>query len=65
MKTYDNIKKISTRQGDNYTTGCQLDYLYFREHYEMIAKKISKPKELGANPKAIQQNGNTTMIFIL
>ena len=22
MRTYDNIKKIATGQGDNYTTGC-------------------------------------------
>ena len=24
-KTYENIRKISTGQGDYYTTGCQLD----------------------------------------
>ena len=29
MKTYDNIQKIATGQGDNYTTGCLLDYNYF------------------------------------
>ena len=27
LRTYDNIRKIATGQGDNYTTGCLLDYL--------------------------------------
>ena len=27
--TYENIRKIATGQGDDYTTGCLLDYLYF------------------------------------
>ena len=26
LKTYDNIRKIATGQGDDYTTGCLLDY---------------------------------------
>ena len=26
LKTYDNITKIATRQEDDYTTGCLLDY---------------------------------------
>ena len=32
MKTYDNIQKITTGQGDDYTIGCLLYYLYFKEH---------------------------------
>ena len=27
--TYENIWKIATGQGDNYTTSCLLDYNYF------------------------------------
>ena len=27
--TYENIRKIATSQGDDYTTGCLLDYAYF------------------------------------
>ena len=27
--THENIKKISTGQGDDYTTGCLLDYPYY------------------------------------
>ena len=26
MRTYDNIRKIATGQGDHYTTGCFPDY---------------------------------------
>ena len=29
--TYDNIRKIATGYGDDYTTGCLLDYPYFIE----------------------------------
>ena len=29
-KTYANIKKIATGQGDDQATGCLLDYFYFK-----------------------------------
>ena len=29
--TYENIRKTATGQGDDYTTGCLLDYPYFKE----------------------------------
>ena len=29
--TFENIRKITTAQGDNYTTGCLLDYSYFTD----------------------------------
>ena len=53
--TYDNIRKISTGQGDDYTTGCLLDYNYFKKHYKIIAIDLSKQQELDSDPKAIQQ----------
>ena len=31
--TYDNIRTIATGQGDDYTTGCLLDYPYFADTY--------------------------------
>ena len=34
---YDNIRKISTGQGDDYTTGCLLDHNCFKIYYNMIA----------------------------
>ena len=30
IRTYDNNRKISTSLGDNYTTGCLLDYNYLK-----------------------------------
>ena len=42
IKTYENIIKIGTGQGDDYTTGCLLDYPYFKENYKMIAIDLSK-----------------------
>ena len=72
--TYENIRKISTGQGDDYTTGCLLDYTYFKKYYKMIAVDLSKQQALDADPKAIQQinfasnldrEGNTWFCFIL
>ena len=74
LKTYENIRKIATGQGDDYTTGCLLDYTYFKKYYKMIAIDLSKQQALDADPRAIQQinftanldrDGNTTMFFII
>ena len=54
-KTYENIRKIAIGQGDDYTTGCLLDYSYFKENYKMIAIDLIKQQELGGDPRAIQQ----------
>ena len=55
IKQYDEIRKIATRQGDDYTTGCLLDYQYFKDRYNLIAIDLSKQKELDADSRAIQQ----------
>ena len=73
-KTFENIRKISTGQGDDYANGCLLDYSYFRENYKMIAIDLSKQQALNADQRTIQQinftanldrEGNTTMFFII
>ena len=73
-KTYENIRKITIRQGDDYTTGCLLDCTYFQKYYIMIAIDLSKQQALNAGPRAIQQinftanldrDGNTRIYFIL
>ena len=46
--TYENIRKIATGQKDNYTTGCLLDYPYFKDSYKMIAVDLSKQQALDA-----------------
>ena len=55
IKQYDEVRKISTGQGDDYTTGCLLDFAYFEKNYRLIAADLSKQKALDADPKAIQQ----------
>ena len=71
---YENIRKISTGKGDDYTTGCLLDYPYFKNSYRMIAVDLSREQELDADPRAIQQinftaklnrPANTRIYFIL
>ena len=73
-KTCENIRKIATGKGDDYTTGRLWDYPYFTENYKMIAVDLSKQNELDADPRAIQQINftanldrarNTTIFFII
>ena len=49
------IRKISAAQGDDYTTGCLLDFSYFENNYRLIAANLSKQKALDADSSAIQQ----------
>ena len=42
IKKYDEIRKLSTEYGDDYTTGCLLDYAYFKDNYRLIAVDLSK-----------------------
>ena len=55
IKQYDEVRKISTGQGDDYTTGCLLDFDYFEKNYKIIAADLSKQKALDADSRAIQQ----------
>ena len=73
-KAYENIRKITTGKGDDYTTDCLLDYPYFKENYKMIAIDLSRQNELDADLRVIQQiiftanldrAGNTTIFFII
>ena len=74
IRTDDSIEKIATVQGDDYTTGCLLDYKYFKNYYKMIAIDLSKQEALDSDPNAIQQINFTenlnlaesaTMLFII
>ena len=74
IKSYENIRKIVTGRGDSYTTGCFLDYPYFKEIYKMIAVDLSTQNELDVDPRAIQQinftanldkAGNTAIFSII
>ena len=72
--TYENIRKIATGQGDDYTTGCLLNYPYFKNRYKMIEVDLSKQQALEADPRVVQQTNftanldradNTRIYFIL
>ena len=73
-KTYGNAIKIATGQGDNYTTGCLLDYRYLKEDCKMIPIELGKQQALDADPTAMRQINltaslyrawNTTIFFIV
>ena len=72
--TYENIRKITTVQGDDYTMACLLDYIYFKKYYKMNAVDLSKQQALDVDLKAFQQinftenldrPGRTRIYFIL
>ena len=74
LRTYDNIKKIVTSQGDAYTTVCLLDNVYFKNYCKMIAIDLSEQKSFDVDSKTIQQinfkgnierDRNTTVFFII
>ena len=50
---YESIRKIATGPGDDYTTGCLLDYAYSRDKYNIIAIDLSNQQVLDADPRAI------------
>ena len=44
IKQYDEVRKVSTGQGGDYTTGCLLDFAYFQKNYRLIAADLCKKK---------------------
>ena len=69
LKTYENIGKIATGKGDDYTTCSLLDYSYFLKNCKMIAVDLSKQQVLDANPRAnyftvnLDRAGTTTVFL--
>ena len=55
IKQYDEVRRVSAGQDDDYTTGCLLDYTYFKNNYRLIAIGFRKQKALDADPRAIEQ----------
>ena len=65
FKTYEEISKITTGKGDDNTTGCLLDYTYFKESYKLIEIDLSKQH---ADPRSFQQinfTANTAVLSII
>ena len=55
IKRHEEVRNLTTEQGEGYTTGCLLDYDYIKNYYRFIAVDLSKQKELDVDPEAIQQ----------
>ena len=69
IKQYDEVRKVSTGQGDYYTTGCLLDYAYFKDNYKLIA--IDLKEWFGKNhflimekQKSVNINCSKKVLFI-
>ena len=54
IKQYNEVRKISTGQAYDYTTGCLLDFVYVEKNYRLIAIDLSKQKDLDVHSRAIQ-----------
>ena len=70
----ENIQHLAPDQGDHSTTGCLLDYPYFKENYKLIAIDLSKQQVVNSDPKTLEQiiftrslerAGNRVMFFII
>ena len=48
IRKYHELRKITTGKGDDFTTGCLLNYDYYLKHYLVIACDLSKQKILDA-----------------
>ena len=55
IKRYEEIRKLTTGQGEDYTTGYLLAYEYVKKHHRLLAVDLSSQKELDADLKAIPQ----------
>ena len=54
FKTFDDMRKISTGQGDYYTVGCLLDYPCFKKYCKLIAIHLNNEEKLDVDLKAIK-----------
>ena len=61
---YENFRKISTGRGDDYATGCLLDYPYFIDNYKMIAVDLSRQQALDSDFRKLQQINFTANLNI-
>ena len=55
MEWYKEIIKWTTRQGEDYITGCWLNYDYIKNNFRLIAADLSKQQDVDDEPKTFQQ----------
>ena len=55
IRMYDEVRKIALGKGDDYTTGCLLDFQYFKDHDKLAACDLSKQAILYSDLRSAQQ----------
>ena len=55
IKRYEEIRKLTIGQEEDYIIECLLDYDYIKNHYRLTAADLSRQKESDDDPKAIHQ----------
>ena len=53
LEAYENIRKITIVQGDDYPTGCLFCYPCFKQGFMKIAIDLNKQQVLDSDAKAI------------
>ena len=53
IRQYNELRKVSTGQGDDYTTGCLLNFAYFEKNFRLIAADLSQQKALDGDSRAV------------
>ena len=52
---YNELIKLTTGKSEDYTTGCLLDFQFYKDHYSIVAVDLSKQSALDSDPRCIQQ----------
>ena len=56
FKKYEELRKVMTGRGEDFTTGSLLDYDYPKNNYKLISCDSIKQKVLDSNPNQKQTN---------
>ena len=60
----NNIWKISSGEGDDYTTGCLLRYPYLKKFYRLIAIDLSEKQKVDVDPRATYFNFYNKVVLL-
>ena len=55
IKQYNEVRKVSKEEGDDYRADSLLDYAYFKDSYRLTAVNLSNQKALDVVSRAIRQ----------
>ena len=54
-KRYEEIRKLTTGQGEDYTTSCLSNYYFNKSNYRLLSVDLSRQKKLDSDSKTIKQ----------